>query len=139
MKCEVCGEWYPSRYYFKGEVRGGHLICNDCHASLLAEGKTDLEMREPDETEPLWGEKFDSWRESAEKIKWWTFASSLVLLITGYWRRADYPRDTNSFVWMLLLISFLTTPLLILLTLPRWQSLFGFLVVIFIFLIGMAA
>ena len=39
MKCQLCGNVYPSKYYFHDEARNDQLICTDCWQSLSEEEK----------------------------------------------------------------------------------------------------
>ena len=51
MKCEKCGEDYPSKYYFKTET-----ICNDCFEKLTSEEKSQaMKTDAPKSTSPTSG------------------------------------------------------------------------------------
>ena len=89
MKCEKCGEIYPSKYYFKDEGRTSKLICTKCSKSLTMEEierflpEPSRERRsEPEQMKPN-QPKWAVWESDPFVIKWFLviiFGSILAML-----------------------------------------------------------
>jgi len=67
-------------------------------------------------------------------LKWPALISGLAFAAGAIWRRADFPTHTQAMGMVLLTASFFLTPLLVVATIPRWQS----LVALVAFLFGLA-
>lgn len=72
MQCERCGENLPSPFYFRGEARGGHAVCNKCWSGLGAEERAKIEA----------GERAHPPEPETEAIGGWLLLFSLNFLFT---------------------------------------------------------
>jgi len=62
-------------------------------------------------------------RRIRDALTWPALVSGLTFAAATLWRRADFPTHTHWLGMLLLNASFLSTPILVLVTIPRWQSL----------------
>jgi len=74
-----------------------------------------------------------------DNLQWPALASALIFVLTTLWRRSDFPVHTHWLGMLLLRASFFSTPLLALVTIPRWQSFVAIAALIYGIFVAVAA